>query len=386
MSDSLPEPTADVAPPIQQPATTTSSSSSARGTGRATHTISVAPKQSPHAYEPRSVQAEVGDEIVFEFYPSNHSVVRADFNAPCVPATHDVFFSGHFELNSYTTPKLWSWTVDTTEPIFFYCTGIGSCTKNGMVGAINANDSMPWEKQYNKALQSPFQLEPGEHPPAEGSEGRGPPNSSPTNPPASGGDGHSSLSGGAIAGIVVGAIVGIAILGALFYLLGRLEIYRKWRQSEDGTQTDRTRRWALTSGGGGGLGGWSTGAKSEAGGGAPSEMGTTAVGSQAGHMSYISSENNSNTPYNRHLSVGYTPSSSPPPMGGWDRQGGGGGGGGGGGINGMMEPQKPGDIPEHAPMHELSGVGTGAFVELEAGPYSPPAPVSSPSPNIGHTN
>ncbi|OJD11726.1 hypothetical protein AJ78_07563 [Emergomyces pasteurianus Ep9510] len=239
-----------------------------------------------------------------------------------------------------------------------------------MVGAINPNETMSWEKQYNKAKQSPFQLEPGEHPPAEGSEG-GSPNSPPAHPPAS--SGHRSLSGGAIAGIVVGAVIGVAILGALFYLLGRLEIYRKWRQSEDGTQTDRTRRWALTSGGGG-LGGWSTGAKSDIGGGGapPSEMGTTVAGSQAGHMSYISADN-TNTPHSRHLSMGYTPSSSPPPMG-WDRPG-----GVGGNINGMMESHKPGDIPENAP-HELSGVETGAFVELEAGPYHPPAPVS---PNIG---
>ncbi|OJD12870.1 hypothetical protein AJ78_06606, partial [Emergomyces pasteurianus Ep9510] len=104
MSESPPQSTADIGPPIENaPRTTaTSSSSTSNRTGRATHTISVAPKQSPHAYEPRSVEAEIGDEILFEFYPSNHSVVRADFDAPCVPATHDVFFSGHFELSSYT--------------------------------------------------------------------------------------------------------------------------------------------------------------------------------------------------------------------------------------------------------------------------------------------
>lgn len=225
---------------------------------------------------------------------------------------------------------------------------------------------MTWEKQHNKAMRSPFQLEPGEHPPAEGREGGGPPGSSPTTTPTP--SGHHSLSSGAIAGIVVGSVLGIAILGALFFLLGRLDIYRKWRQSEDGTQTDRTRRWALSSGGGG-LGGWSSGAKSEIGGAPPSEMGGTVVGSQAGHMSYISADN---TPHSRHLSTVITPSSSPPPWG-WDKQG-------GGNINGMMESHKPGDIPENAP-HELSGEGTGAFVELEAGPYHPPPPASA-SPNV----
>ncbi|KAG5287958.1 extracellular serine-rich protein [Histoplasma ohiense] len=322
-------------------------------TGPATHTISVAPKQSPHGYDPKSIEADVGDEIVFEFYPSNHSVVRADFNAPCVPASHDVFFSGHFELDSYTTPKIWTWTVDTAEPTFFYCTAIGSCMTNGMVGAINPNETMSWEKQYNKAKRAPFQLEPGQSPPAEGREG-GHSTDTPQDPSP-----HShSLSGGAIAGIVVGAVVGLAVLGALFFLLGRLDIYRKWVRSEDGTSADRTRRWALSASGGG----WSTGAKSEVGGAPPSEMGTTAVGSQPGHMSYMSADSSLN---NRQSTAGFNPS-SPPPSWGWGKQG-------GGNINGVVESYRPADIPEHVPQ-ELSGDGTGNFAELDAGTYLPPAP------------
>ncbi|PGH06603.1 hypothetical protein GX51_02230 [Blastomyces parvus] len=356
-----PTKTADLAPPIA-PTETESESSSAK-TPPATHTISVAPKQSPHAYEPRSIEANVGDEIVFEFYPTNHSVVRADFDAPCVPATDNVFFSGHYKLTSYSKPEIWTWTVDTAEPTFFYCTAIGSCTKNGMVGAINPNETMSWEHQHNKAMQAPFQLEPGEHPPPEGGES-GPPGSAPTSPP--GGSSRHGLSGGAIAGIVVGAVVGVAILGALFFLLGRLEIYRKWRQSEDGTSVDRTRRWALSSGGGG-IGGWSSGAKSEAGGAPASEMGGTAVSSHPGHMSYISTDN-------RHLSAGF-PSSSPPPPWGWDKQG-------GGNLNGVMESHnQPAGIPGNAP-HEMSGEGPGNIVELDAGPYHPP-PSVSPNPNAG---
>lgn len=110
---------AGLAPPIQATPTETSSSSSIK-LGRATHTISVAPKQSPHAYEPRSVRADVGDEILFEFYPSNHSVVKADFDAPCVPATHDVFFSGHFELTSYTTVSFLSFSLRFSSLLLSY--------------------------------------------------------------------------------------------------------------------------------------------------------------------------------------------------------------------------------------------------------------------------
>jgi len=72
-------------------ATKTSSS-----TGGATHTIKVGPRGNPHQYVPHSVNATVGDFIVFEFYPRNHSVVQAKYLEPCVPAAKDIFYSGPF--------------------------------------------------------------------------------------------------------------------------------------------------------------------------------------------------------------------------------------------------------------------------------------------------
>lgn len=45
---------------------------------------------------PHNITAAVGDVIVFEFYPRNHSVVKADFMAPCVPAAGEIFYSGQF--------------------------------------------------------------------------------------------------------------------------------------------------------------------------------------------------------------------------------------------------------------------------------------------------
>lgn len=62
----------------------------------AIHTIQVGPKTNPHAYVPNSITAAVGDIIVFEFWPTNHSVVKADYLAPCVPASEDLFYSGPF--------------------------------------------------------------------------------------------------------------------------------------------------------------------------------------------------------------------------------------------------------------------------------------------------
>lgn len=81
--------------------TTTDSTTSSTSTGKATHTIQVGPKTSPHAYVPHNITANVGDVVVFEFYPTNHSVVKADYDAPCVPADHGRFYSGIF--NDFNT-------------------------------------------------------------------------------------------------------------------------------------------------------------------------------------------------------------------------------------------------------------------------------------------
>jgi plastocyanin len=72
------------------------SASTTSSTGIATHTIQVGPKSNPHQYVPTNITANVGDIVVFEFYPTNHSVVQADYHAPCVPASGNIFYSGPF--------------------------------------------------------------------------------------------------------------------------------------------------------------------------------------------------------------------------------------------------------------------------------------------------
>ncbi|KAA8648092.1 hypothetical protein EYZ11_006162 [Aspergillus tanneri] len=238
-----------------EPKTTSASDTKSSPTAAATHTVKVGAKEDPHQYVPHNITAEVGDVIVFEFYPRNHSVVKADYLAPCVPASGTIFNSGRFnsfnEQNGQLVgpPPTWSLVVNDTEPVFFYCTALDSCIGNGMVGVINPNASMTWEAQYKKAKEYPYMLEPGQSPPAEG-DTPGSPSSTSTSSPnstgSSGGGGGSSsqLSGGAIAGIVVGVVAFVALLGALFFVLGRNRIYKKWMSSEDG-RTERTAHWAL---------------------------------------------------------------------------------------------------------------------------------------------
>lgn len=231
--------------------TTSASKTTSSTTGTATHTVKVGSKEDPHQYSPHNITADVGDVIIFEFYPRNHSVVKADYLAPCVPASEDVFYSGEFnrfnENNGQLVgpPPTWSLVVNDTAPTFFYCTAIDSCIGNGMVGVINPNSSMTWDDQYKKAKEYPYMLVPGQSPPAEGDlPPSGTASSSPSSTGSSDEGGGGGLSGGAIAGIVVGCVAFVAILIALFFVLGRNRIYKKWMSSEDG-RTERTAQWAL---------------------------------------------------------------------------------------------------------------------------------------------
>ncbi|KAJ5484343.1 Cupredoxin [Penicillium expansum] len=208
--------------------TTTTSSS----TGITTHTVQVGPKSNPHQFVPPNITANVGDVIVFDFYPTNHSVVKADYLAPCVPANGNIFYSGAFvNFNEQDgqligPPPTWSLRVNDTKPTFFYCTAIDSCLKNGMVGVINANATETWETQYSRALTYPYMLVPGQSMPAEG-------NGSGSSSDDTSGDNNSS-----------GTVVFVAILVALFFVLGRNRVYSQWMSSEDG-RTERTARWAM---------------------------------------------------------------------------------------------------------------------------------------------
>ncbi|GIK06142.1 hypothetical protein Aspvir_001785 [Aspergillus viridinutans] len=235
-----------------------------------THTVKVGPKENPHQYSPHNLSAAVGDVIVFEFYPRNHSVVKADFMAPCVPAAGEIFYSGQYNtFNEGSDGQL------EGEPTFFYCTAVDSCLVNGMVGVINPNETMTWEAQYAQARRYPYMLVPGQSPPAEG-----------TGYSSSAADTHnkSSFSSGAIAGTVVGGLAFVGILLVLVIMLCRNR-YKQGPSSQVG-RMERTARWALFSSRGEGR----------------SEQGFTASSSVGGHGTFSSSSGAS------------PPAVSPPPQ------------------------------------------------------------------------
>ena len=54
-------------------------------------------------FVPDTIEADVGDIITFQFFPPNHSVVRAEYHQPCIPYEYtgenkEGFFSGMYPV------------------------------------------------------------------------------------------------------------------------------------------------------------------------------------------------------------------------------------------------------------------------------------------------
>jgi hypothetical protein len=139
-----------------------------------THTIQVGLLD--HKIRPDTTEAAIGDIIEFDFYPANHSIVRAEYGYPCIPyemtgSNKQGFFAGFHPVDKVLdSPPKWTLRINDTEPIFFYCSAPGSCITYGMVGGINLNSSQSIDKQRTLAMDSSFMLNPGQS--YERTEGR----------------------------------------------------------------------------------------------------------------------------------------------------------------------------------------------------------------------
>lgn len=117
----------------------------AEAAGPMTHTVTVgglkpvATGMAPAlVYTPESITAAVGDMVMFVFMQKNHTVTQSTFEDPCrkMDGGMDSGFQPNPEGKDGVT---WNMTVETTEPLWFYCkqqNGI-HCGK-GMVMSINA--------------------------------------------------------------------------------------------------------------------------------------------------------------------------------------------------------------------------------------------------------
>jgi len=97
-------------------------------------------------YTPANITAAVGDTVTFVFMAGNHTVTQSSFAEPCVQAvnatTGQVGFDTDFQFVNLSSGSVPSVTVqvNSATPIWFYCRQNGHCGQ-GMVGAINANES-----------------------------------------------------------------------------------------------------------------------------------------------------------------------------------------------------------------------------------------------------
>lgn len=211
--------------------------------------------QGGHTFVPDVTLAKIGDSIKFEFYPTNHSVVRAEYGFPCIPYEYTGvdkigFYSGFRPVDAILDdPPAFYVKINDTNPIFFYCGAPGSCIDWQMVGVVNPNATTSLQNQKQLAKDSSFMLTPGQPWPAESEDPfttTAAPTAAPssTTAPAAGASTdagtassthHSSLSAGAIAGIAIGGAAVALAAAVLLYICGR----QSRRQTPISQQEDR---------------------------------------------------------------------------------------------------------------------------------------------------
>jgi plastocyanin len=103
---------------------------------QATHTVVVG-GSAGLVYSPDTIEAAIGDMVIFTFLEQNHTATQSAFTTPC-EALAGGFDSGFMpNINSSVTPPpQMAMQVTVATPIWFYCRQKGHCGK-GMTFSIN---------------------------------------------------------------------------------------------------------------------------------------------------------------------------------------------------------------------------------------------------------
>jgi len=95
-------------------------------------------------FTPEQVKAKVGDRVLFEFHPKNHTVTQSSFAEPCTrqrnTATNELGVDSGFMPVTLDAKDVPVWTIEVrqdTSPIWMFCNQGNHCN-SGMVFAINA--------------------------------------------------------------------------------------------------------------------------------------------------------------------------------------------------------------------------------------------------------
>lgn len=166
--------------------------------------------------------------------------------SPCVPYEYTGknktgFWSETQWVDSVADITHWNITINSTEPIFYYCGAPNSCLGELMIGVINPNETQTFAAQEQAAKDSTFMVKPGDPIPKEGSASLSATGAAATatatnsSAPTSHGGVH--LGGGAIAGIVIGAVAFLVLAAALFFYVGRTKSLKEMMHRRDATIT-----------------------------------------------------------------------------------------------------------------------------------------------------
>ena len=118
--------------------TTAAAPTGTTGSSSGTPQQTIAVGQNGLTFSPDIVNAKVGEEIVFTFFPKNHSVVQADFQHPCTPVDNGIF-SGFVPTISGQANQTFTIKIQNNSPIWLYCAQNNPqphCAQ-GMVAVIN---------------------------------------------------------------------------------------------------------------------------------------------------------------------------------------------------------------------------------------------------------
>ena len=99
--------------------------------------------QGSPTFVPQRLNANIGDQIVFEFHALNHTLTQSTLERPCAPLQQ--FDTGFNQFNPHNQDKLVTIiTVNSLEPQWFFCRQNmpASHCHMGMVFAINPGDQM----------------------------------------------------------------------------------------------------------------------------------------------------------------------------------------------------------------------------------------------------